>query len=179
MTASASNRLEQLQDDIRNMTASIEAMREEYAALVAAGDDTGADAVAGKVRDAECRLAILNDRLPVLADLAEQESDEARADEAEKLTAEANAKQADLKAKFAKAAKAVEQLQKAVADIEDNAGLNWYLVANKAAKLGGNPDRTQIEGLRQLLDSLDGSKRRLIGINEGYAQRVMQVTRGA
>lgn len=179
MTASASNRLEQLQDEIRTMTASIEAMRDEYAALVTAGDDNEADTVAGRVRDAESRLAILNERLPVLTELAEQESDEARADEAAKLTAEANAKQADLKAKYAKAAKAVENLQKAVADIEENAALNWYIVANKAAQLGGDPDRTQIAGVREVLDNLDKTKRRLIGINEAYTHRIMQVSRGA
>lgn len=178
MTTSASDRLEQLQGDIQAMTASIEDMREEYAALVAAGDDNEADKVAGKVRDAESRLAILNDRLPVLEKLAEQESDEARAIEAEKLTAEANAKQAELKAQVAKVAKLAEQLHKAVERIDENAGLNWYMVAKKAARLGGDPDRAQIEGVRQLLDTMELSKRRFIGVVDGYSLRAMQITRG-
>jgi predicted transcriptional regulator len=175
MTASASNRLEQLQSEIDTMTASMEAMREEYAALVAAGDDDEADKVAAKVRDAEARRAILNDRLPVLVDLAEQEADEARSIEAERLTKEANAKQAELKGDIAKIAKLAEQLRRAVDGMEENAGLNWFLVAKKARELGGDPDRTQIDGFRQLFDNLELSKRRVVGIAEGYSQRVAQI----
>jgi len=176
MTTTASDRLDKLKSDIETRLASIEGLREEYAELLTAGDDETADEVAAKIREDESALDILKDRLPVLEELTEQESDEARRIEAERLTKEADAKQADLKAKYAKAAKAVEQLKKTVSEIEDNAGLNWYLVANKAAQLGGNPDRTQLEGVRPLLDSLEASKRRLIGIGEDYSYRVMQVS---
>ncbi|MDX1597430.1 MAG: hypothetical protein R3295_02100 [Marinobacter sp.] len=175
MTATAADRLDKLKSDIETRLASIEGLREEYGELLTAGDDETADKVAAEIRDDESALAILKDRLPVLGELAEQEAVEARSIEAEQLTKEANEKQADLKARYARAAKAVEQLQKAVSEIEDNAGLNWYLVANKAAKLGGNPDRTQVEGVRQLLNSLEESKCRLIGINEAYTQRITQI----
>jgi len=175
-TVTAADRLNKLKSDIESRQASIDGLRVDYPELLTAGDDEAADKVAAKIREDESALSILQDRLPVLEELAEQESDEARSIEAARLTKEANAKQADLKLKYAKAAKAVEQLQKAVSEIEDNAGLNWYLVAQKAAQLGGNPDRTQIEGVRTVLDSLEGSKRRLIGINEGYVQRVSQIS---
>tara|TARA_R110000823_G_scaffold21881_7_gene65823 strand:- start:501 stop:1040 length:540 start_codon:yes stop_codon:yes gene_type:complete len=176
MTASASNRLEQLQSEIDTVTASMEAMREEYAALVAAGDDDEADKVAAKVRDAEARRAILKDRLPVLEELAEQEADEARAVEAVSLTQEANEIRAELKGHFAKAGKLAEQLQKAVSEIEENTDLKWYLVAKKARTLGGDPDRTEIEGLREIIGNLERAKRRLMGAAEGYSHRVTQIT---
>lgn len=176
MTTTASDRLDKLKSDIETRLASIEGLRQEYAELLTAGDDEAADEVAAKIREDESALAILQDRLPVLEELTEQEADEARRIEAERLTKEADAKQADLKAKYAKAAKAVEQLKKTVSEIEDNAGLNWYLVANKAAQLGGNPDRTQPEGVRQLMDSLEASKRRLISIGEDYSYRALQVS---
>lgn len=175
MTTNASSRLNQLQSNIENQATNIAAMQEKYASLVTAGNDSEADKVAAGIREADARLAILRDRLPVLMDLASQEADEARHAEAEQLTKKANEKQSDLKAKYAKAASAIEQLQKAVSAIEDNAGLNWYLVAKKAVTLGGDPDSTQIEDVRQMLDSLEESKRRLIGINEGYTQRVTQI----
>ena len=59
--------------------------------------------------------------------------------------------------------------------MEENAGLNWFLVAKRARELGGDPDRTQIDGFRQLLDNLELSKRRVVGIAEGYSQRVAQI----
>lgn len=176
MTATAADRLDKLKSDIETRLASIEGLREEYSELLTAGDDEAADKVAAKIRDDESALAILKDRLPVLEELAEQEADEARATEAVRLTQEANEIREGLKAHFVKAGKLAEQLQKAVSEIEENTDLKWYLVAKKARALGGNPDRTEIEGLREVISNLERAKRRLMGAAEGYSHRVTQIT---
>ncbi|SDU29248.1 hypothetical protein [Halopseudomonas salegens] len=172
MNASASKRLQQLHDDINACKGGIAAMRTDHAALVANGDDNAADALALKVRDAESRLAVLHDRLPVLEQMAEDEAAEAQAVEAAALVEQANAKQAELLAQFAKVEKLAQQLGRAVAEIDDNAGLHWYRVANKALKLGGQPDKQQISDCRALLESLAKSRQRLAGIAESYSQRL-------
>lgn len=176
MTATnASERLQKLHDQISIASVNMEALQDEHAAAVISGADDAADEIAARLSGTASRLATLRLRIPVLEQLAEQEATQARLAEAEQLRDQANGKFCDLQAGFAKAAKLVEQLKRTVADIDENAPLHWYLLASKSAKMGGNPARPQIEGLRQLLDSLESSKRRLINIAEDYSGRATQI----
>ncbi len=176
MTVTAADRLDKLKSDIETRLASIEGLRKEYGELLTAGDDAAADKVAAKIREDESALSILQDRLPVLEELAEQETDEARALEAVRLTNEANEMRADLKAHFIKAAKLAEQLKQAVSKIEDDTDLKWFMTAKNARALGGDPDRTQIEELGDFFGNLEYSKGRLMGIAKAYSHRFTQIT---
>ncbi len=176
MTVTAADRLDNVKSDIENRLASIEGLREEYAELLTAGDDAAADKVAAKIREDESALSILQDRLPVLQELAEQEADEARAIEAVRLTQEANEIREGLKAQLAKAVKLAEQLRKAVSEIEENSDLKWFMVAKKAREFGGDPIRKEIEGLGEFFGNMEYAKRRVVGAAQAYSHRVTQIT---
>ncbi|WP_022964868.1 hypothetical protein [Halopseudomonas pelagia] len=176
MNTTAANRLEQLQSDIETRRTSIEEMREQYADMLTAGDDEAADKVAAQIRDDEAKLSILKDRLPVLEEMAAREAQDARAAEAARLTQEANDVKTTIQAHFTKAAKLAAQLNQAVLQLEENSDLTWYLLATKARELGGNPDRTEIEGVREIFGTLESAKARLGGTAHGFSQRATQIT---
>jgi len=174
-TQSAAERLRQVQGEIERLQESIAEARQKFEQHLTAGDDAAADEVAADIQSLEQRLAILQKRLPVLEGLAEAEDSDNRTREAERLTAEANERLTDLQDKFAAAVKAADQLKKASDAIQDSDIFGWYTTASRAMQSGGSPKLEPIKNMRQAMDAIAAARRRLIGLNESFDSRRLQI----